>query len=315
MGSTLAEKNERNKNRTVVAREADAGGSRHDGAMTTVAFLGTGIMGAPMAVNLSRAGFTVHAWNRTRAKAEPLAEHGIEVFDEPGLAVAGADFVVTMLADGPAVLELFTAIAAAIEPGAVWIQSSTVGPEWTEKHAEAAAKAGLAFVDAPVLGTKQPAEAGKLVVLAGGPAELRDRCAPVFDAVGAKTLWAGEAGAASKLKLVANSWVLGLTNTLAETLALAGQFGLDPQDFLDSIKGGGTDVAYAHVKGAAMIDGDYTTSFPAKLAAKDARLVLDSAGDADLGGMAATLAHLEKAVEAGHGDEDMAAVYRGVTGS
>ncbi|MEC3981624.1 NAD(P)-dependent oxidoreductase [Amycolatopsis sp. H20-H5] len=283
--------------------------------MTTVAFLGTGIMGAPMAANLAKAGFTVRAWNRTDAKAEPLTAHGVEVFDEPGLAVAGADLVLTMLADGPTVLELFTAIAAAIEPDAVWIQSSTVGPEWTAKHAEAAAKAGLAFVDTPVLGTKQPAEAGKLTVLAGGPDELRERCAPVFDAIGAKTLWVGEAGAASKLKLVANSWVLALTNAVAETVALAGQFGLDPQSFLDSIKGGGTDVAYAHIKGAAMINGDFTTSFPAKLAAKDARLVLDSAGDADLGGVAATLVHLEKAVEAGYGDDDMAVLYRGVVDS
>ncbi|SFJ69179.1 3-hydroxyisobutyrate dehydrogenase [Amycolatopsis sacchari] len=275
----------------------------------TVAVLGTGIMGAPMAANLAAAGLRVRAWNRSREKAEPLAEHGVEIADTPQDAVAGADFALTMLADGPVVHEV---AEAALTDVPVWIQASTVGVEWTERLAALADKAGVAFVDAPVLGTKQPAEQGKLVVLASGPEELRERCAPVFDAIGSRTVWLGPAGAGSRLKLVANAWVLALTNATAESVALAGELGVDPKLFLDAISGGALDSPYAHAKGGAMISGEYPLSFAARHAAKDARLVLDAAGEGvDLGSVRAALAHLEAAVDAGHADEDMATLYYG----
>jgi 3-hydroxyisobutyrate dehydrogenase len=279
----------------------------------TVAFLGTGIMGLPMAANLAGAGFTVRAWNRTTEKAQPLAERGVTVAGTPAEAGEGADILVTMLADGQAVQDSFDAAVDALSPDAVWIQMSTVGLEWTGKLAASAQKAGIAFVDAPVLGTKQPAEQGKLVVLASGPEQLRGQADPVFDAVGARTIWVGEAGSGSKLKLAANAWVLALTNATAESIALARALGVDPQLFLDTIKGGSVDVPYAHLKGAAMIADEFPPAFPARLAAKDARLVLDAAGDSvDLAGAGATLAHLEAAIEAGHGEEDMAVLYRAV---
>ncbi|HEV7973299.1 NAD(P)-dependent oxidoreductase [Amycolatopsis sp.] len=277
----------------------------------TVALLGTGIMGLPMAANLLAAGLTVRVWNRTVEKARPLAEQGAEVFATPAEAVAGAEIVVTMLAEGQAVQDTFD--AASLPPGVLWIQMSTVGVDWTDKLAAAAEKAGVAFVDAPVLGTKQPAEQGKLVVLAAGSEELRERCAPVFDAVGGRTLWVGPVGTATRLKLVANAWVLALTNATAESVGLAQALGVDPNLFLEAIKGGSLDVPYAHLKGAAMVAGEFPPAFPARLAAKDARLVLEAAGDTvDLSGTAATLGHLEAAVEAGYGDEDMAALYRAV---
>jgi 3-hydroxyisobutyrate dehydrogenase len=275
-----------------------------------VAVLGTGTMGLPMAANLRRAGLKVRAWNRTPEKAKPLADLGAEVFDSPERAVDGADFVLTMLADGPAVDGVREAVLGS---GAVWIQAGTVGVEWTARFAEAAERAGVPFVDAPVLGTKQPAEQGKLVVLAAGPDELRDRCAPVFDAVGARTVWVGPAGAASRLKLVANAWVVALTNATAESVALAETLGVDPRLFLDAISGGALDVPYAHLKGGAMISRDFPPSFATRHAAKDARLVLEAAGDTlDLAGTRAALAHLEAATKAGHGDDDMAALYYGV---
>jgi 3-hydroxyisobutyrate dehydrogenase len=279
----------------------------------TVAVLGTGIMGLPMTANLAGAGLTVRAWNRTAEKARPLAEQGVTVLGTPAEAVDGADIVVTMLADGQAVQDSFDAASSALSPDALWIQMSTVGVEWTGKLAAAAEKVGIAFVDAPVLGTKQPAEQGKLVVLGSGPEELRDKCAPVFDAVGSRTIWVGEAGAGSRLKLVANAWVLALTNATAESVALARTLGVDPDQFLDAIKGGSLDVPYAHLKGAAMAADEFPPAFPAKLAAKDARLVLEAGGDAvDLAGTGAVLAHLDAAIEAGHGDEDMAVLYRAV---
>ncbi|MFD4191652.1 NAD(P)-dependent oxidoreductase [Amycolatopsis thermoflava] len=279
---------------------------------TTVAVLGTGIMGLPMAANLAAAGFGVRAWNRTRTKAAPLADRGCTVTDTPQEAVDGADFVVTMLSDGASVHEV---VEAADPGGAVWLQMSTVGLDWTGRLAALAHEKDVPFVDAPVLGTRKPAEDGKLVVLASGPGELRDRCAPVFDAVGGRTLWVGETGAGSRLKLAANAWVLALTNGTAESIRLAQALGVDPRLFLEAITGGALDVPYAHLKGGAMIDGEYPLAFAARHAAKDARLVLEAAGgEVDLAGTRAALAHLDAAIEAGHGDEDMATLYFGLEG-
>jgi 3-hydroxyisobutyrate dehydrogenase len=287
-----------------------------DGGMNstpTVTVLGTGIMGLPMAANIVKAGLTVRAWNRTIEKAKPLADMGVTVLADPAEAVAGADIVVTMLTDGQAVHDVFEATKDAFAPGTLWLQMSTVGIDWTAKLSDAAEKAGIAFVDAPVLGTKQPAEQGKLVVLASGHDELRDRCAPVFDAVGSRTLWVGPAGAGTRLKLVANAWVLALTNATAESIGLAKALGLDPKLFLEAIRGGSVDVPYAHVKGAAMMAEDFPPAFPARLALKDAKLVLEAGDDTvDLAGARATQAHLEAVVEAGHGDDDMAALYLAV---
>jgi 3-hydroxyisobutyrate dehydrogenase len=228
----------------------------------TVTVLGTGIMGLPMAANLVKAGLTVRAWNRTIEKAKPLAEMGATVLADPAEAVAGADIVLTMLTDGQAVHQVFEATKDALAPGTLWLQMSTVGIDWTAKLSDAADSAGIAFVDAPVLGTKQPAEQGKLIVLASGLDEVRDRCAPVFDAVGSRTLWVGPAGAGTRLKLVANAWVLALTNATAESIGLAKALGIDPKLFLEAISGGSVDVPYAHVKGASMIAEDFPPSCP-----------------------------------------------------
>jgi len=267
-------------------------------------------MGAPMAANIAKAGLDVRVWNRTRAKAEPLADVAT-VADSAASAAEGADILVTMLADGPAVAEAFEAASPA--PGTLWLQMSTVGLDWTDRLAATAEKAGVVFVDSPVLGTRQPAEQAQLQVLASGPEEARPKATPVFDAVGMKTQWLGPAGRGSRLKLVMNAWVLTLTNGTAESLGLARALGLDPALFLETIKGGAIDVGYAHVKGAAMLSGDYPAAFPADLAAKDARLVVEAAaGDVDVAGAKAVLAHLESTVAAGHGDEDMAALFRAV---
>lgn len=285
--------------------------------VSTIAVLGTGIMGRPMAANLLASGLRVRAWNRTLDKARPLAEQGADICATPREAAAGADAVLTMLADGEAVRQVMTGpdgVLALDTLPPLWIQASTVGVEATHQLAELAELAGLSFVDAPVLGTKQPAEQGKLVVLAAGPDSAHTECAPVFDAIGSRTMWVGEAGAASRLKLVVNAWVLAVTAATAQSVALAQALDLDPNLFLDSIKGGPLDLLYAHVKGAAMIDGNYPPSFPVTLAAKDAQLVLD-AGErtgVDLAVTRAALTQLSRAAELGHHDADMAALFAAV---
>jgi 3-hydroxyisobutyrate dehydrogenase len=280
--------------------------------MTTVAVLGTGIMGLPMAERLLDAGLTVRAWNRTADKARPLEERGATVTTTPSKAVAGADILLTMLADGPTVADVVGQLERADRRPPLWIQASTVGVEWAGRLAGLADRLGTAYVDAPVLGTRQPAEQGELVVLAAGPEQVRDACAPVFDAIGGKTVWVGtEPGAGSRLKLVVNSWVLALTAGTAEALALAGGLDLDPKLFLDTIAGSGTDSPYAHLKGGAMLAGRYEPSFPLSLAHKDARLVADAAHHAGVSlPLADAIRHqLHRAEKAGHGPEDMGAIF------
>jgi 3-hydroxyisobutyrate dehydrogenase len=275
----------------------------------TVAVLGTGIMGEPIARNLLRAGHAVRVWNRTRAKAEPLAADGARVCDEPAEAADGADVVVTMLHDGEAVENVMSGVLPAMDEDAVWAQMSTVGAEAADRLAELARKRDVPFIDCPVLGTRKPAEDGTLVVLASGRHD--ERAERVFDVIGSRTAWLGEGTEASRLKLVLNSWVLALTAATGEAIALAEAFGLDPRLFLDTIAGGSLDSPYAQLKGKAILAGELTPSFKAASAAKDAALV-SSAGRA--AGAAPRVAEavrdqLRRTVELGHGDEDMAAVH------
>jgi 3-hydroxyisobutyrate dehydrogenase len=262
-------------------------------------------MGAPIAENLARAGHDVIVWNRTRAKAE--AVDGATVADTPADAVRGVDAILTMLKDGDAVESAVRDIDAL----PLWIQMSTVGIDATEKLIEVARERGATFVDAPVLGSKEPAERRELIVVASGPEDARARCEPLFDAIGKKTIWVGETGAGTRLKIVVNSWLVALTTALAETIALARGLELDPQLFIDAIADGPLDVPYARAKGRAMIAEEFPPSFALALARKDVDLALAAARRAglELGVAHAVAEEMEYAVRLGHGDEDLAAVY------
>ena len=283
--------------------------------MTSVAVLGTGIMGAPMARHLAKAGLDVRVWNRTIEKAQPLADDGATVCDSPAQALQGADFLLTVLADLDAVEASVTrddALAKAAGGGTlVWVQSSTVGIAGTARLMQLAADAGVRYVDAPVLGTRAPAEQGALTVLASGPDDLREVCRPLFEAYGAKTIWVGEGDRGTRLKLVMNSWVLALVTATGEAMALADGLGLDPKRFLETIEGGLLDVGYAHMKGGMMIKREFPPSFPVWGAAKDAGLIAEAAGVAGVRMRVADGARdaMERTVELGHADEDLAAVW------
>lgn len=278
----------------------------------TIAVLGAGIIGAPVARNLARAGFPVRVWNRSAAKAQALAADGVTVAASPADAVRGADVIVTVLKDGPAVEEAMEAAAADLTPGAIWLQLSTVGVAAIDALAAQAERLGLVFYDAPVLGTRQPAEQGQLVILGAGPVAPRDRVQPIFDAIGKATVWtADRAGASSRLKLALNAWVLVLTHGAAESLSLAQALGVDPALLFEAVAGGPLDCGYLHAKGKAMLAGDFTASFSVENGAKDAQLVVDAASAAgvhvDLA--AAGLERFRRAIAAGHGDEDIAASF------
>jgi 3-hydroxyisobutyrate dehydrogenase len=279
------------------------------------AVLGTGIMGAAMARSLAREGHEVAVWNRTPARAEALVGGSITGHADLAGAVAGADVVVTMLYDADSVLQVAADVTPALGPDAVWVQSTTVGPDGMARIAEAAGAAADRLLDAPVLGTKQPAETGNLVVLVSGPGAVRDRAADVFDAVGARTLVVGdEVGPASALKLVCNSWVASINAATAQAMGFAGALGLDPGLFLEAIQGGAADSAYAQLKGGMMARRSWDDpSFALDSVRKDVGLMIDAARAVgfpeDL--LVALRAVYDRASDRGYGDADMAAVRAG----
>jgi len=265
-----------------------------------------------MARSLLRERLPVRVWNRTRSRAEPLAADGATVTDTADEAVRGADVVLTALNDGPSVAQTLTAAASGLRPGQVWLQSSTVGLDATTDLAHRAAGHGLVYLDAPVSGTKQPAEQGALTVFVSGPSGARAAVQPVLEAIGQRTVWVGEEpGAATRLKLVANTWVVNLVNSVAECLNLAEGLGLDPQLFLDAMKGGPLDTPYLQGKSAAVLSGDLSPSFALSTALKDTRLIIDAAEAAGvtLDLVAASAERFARAEAAGHGGQDMIATY------
>lgn len=273
-------------------------------------------MGRGMAANAAAAGIAVRAWNRTAAKLDDLtAATGVSAFGSARDAAAGASVVLTMLSDTEATLAAIEGddgAAAGAAPGTVWVQAGTIGLAGTERCAALAAERGLVFVDAPVLGTKEPAEDGQLVVLASGPEDQREALAPLFDAIGKRTLWLGAAGRGTRLKLVVNSWIVTVTEGAAEVLRLAERLGLDPELPLAAIEDGPLDQPYMRMKAEAMIAGDYTPSMRLSLAAKDARLAVEAGTDAGAEiPMIEAIAEQLAAVAERHGDEDLAALYFG----
>ncbi len=281
--------------------------------MTKVALLGTGTMGAAMARRMRAHGLAVRAWNRSRAKAEALAADGVEVVESPRVAAQGADVLVTMLTDGVAVEAAMLGpqgALAGVTPGCTWLQTSTVGIAACRRLAELATRGHLGFVDAPVSGSKEPAERGELIVLAGGAPELEARVKPVLEAIGRRTVWLGEVGAGTRAKLAMNAWVTGVVALLAETITLSEGLDLDPRQFLDLLRGGPSDSPYAQLKGKAMIEGQFAPSFSLRLAHKDLRLIIEAGREAgaSLPVLAAIEEKFDRAERQGRGDEDLASV-------
>ena len=280
-----------------------------------VAVLGTGIMGGAMARRAAAAGMAVRAWSRPPEHARILEPDGVEVAATPAAAAEGADVVVTMAPDAAAI-EGFAGggdgFLAAAPDGAVWAQCATVGLEGCDRLAAIAAAAGVAFVDSPVLGTREPAVRGELVILGSGPGHALDRCRPFFDAIGRRRLRLGPAGAGTRMKLVTNDWITGAVAVLAETMALAGALDVDGAVFLDVIAGSAVDMGYAQTKGRMMLDGSYPASMPLAHAAKDARLAAEAAGHRGLEHVVTRAAAelLESSMERADPAEDMAAVFR-----
>lgn len=284
--------------------------------MTRVAILGTGVMGSAMARCAAAAGLEVTAWSRPLSDAEPLGADGIAVRPSPAAATEGADLVVTMVPDADAI-ESFAegpdGFLDALTPNAVWVQCSTVGVEAADRLAALAERHGVSLVDAPVLGSKEPAERGELIMLASGTDAALLRCAPFFDAVAADVLRLGATGNGSRMKMVTNTWIMATVASVAEAMALAESLGLDGRLFLQAIEDTAMDQGYAQSKGGMIAARDYPVQMSLDNGAKDARLALEAARQQGLPGrvIAAAAALMQEAADAGHGDVDMAAAFHG----
>jgi 3-hydroxyisobutyrate dehydrogenase len=281
-----------------------------------VAVLGTGIMGAAMARRLLEAGVRTTVWDRSPSATAPLREAGAQVASTPDDAVKNAAIVITMLPTADVVNDVVFdgKVTDAFRHGAVWAQMGTIGPDATIELAGrlSSLRPDVMLVDAPVSGSKGPAESGQLLVLASGPTEAQAILEPAFSAIGRKTVWLGEAGEGSRMKLVVNAYMSALIEGVAEALELADRLGVDSSKLAEAIEGGPLDAPIADAKLHKMERGDFAPEFPLEWALKDVDLALATAGEAGLP-MLAALSHQWRAVvAAGHGREDVSAARLGL---
>jgi 3-hydroxyisobutyrate dehydrogenase len=281
-----------------------------------VAVLGTGTMGAAMARNLLHAGLTVDVWNRTPDRTAPLTDLGASAHLLPAAAVAGADVVLTMLPDAGTVssIALGKGVLESFRPGAVWVQMGTIGPLATDELAAAASsrRPDVLFVDAPVSGTRGPAEAGQLQILASGPNQARPPLEPVFAAIGSKTLWLGPAGAGSRLKLVLNTWLAFLVEGIAETASLADVLGVSHEALASALAGGPLGAGLAAAKLAKIDAGDESPDFSLRWALKDVDLAVEASGGWRLPVTAAISSQWHELARSGLADKDVSVVRSGL---
>lgn len=277
-----------------------------------VAVLGLGAMGHAFAANLLKKGFVVRGWNRTRAKGEDLVDAGLHLAANPREAVEGADVVIAMLADGETTRQTLREAAPALKQGATVCQMGTIGIAATDALIGDLAQSSpdVLFIDAPVSGTKAPAENAQILVLASGDRDRAQAAEQVFAAIGKGTQWLGEAGASSRMKLVVNSWLIGLMQSLAESTRLAAEFGFSTDDLWQVLDGGPLAAPYAKMKLGMIASGDYTPQMHLNWALKDARLALDAANEARLPALENIVDVWQQAVDAGYGEQDLAAVYQ-----
>jgi 3-hydroxyisobutyrate dehydrogenase len=276
-----------------------------------VAVLGTGIMGSAMARNLVGAGLRTTVWDRSPSATAPLSKAGAVVATSPEEAVRDARLVITMLSTAAAVESVIFSdgVAEAFIQGAVWAQMGTIGVAATTGIAGRLGqlRPDVMLVDAPVSGSKAPAEAGQLLILASGPGEAEAVVRQPFSAIGRKTVWLGQAGQGSRMKLVVNAYMSILIEGVAEALELAGQLGIDAGKLAEAIEGGPLDAPIADAKLHKMARGDFAPEFPLEWALKDVDLAIAAAGGDTLPVLAAVSRQWRTAVEAGPGREDVSA--------
>jgi 3-hydroxyisobutyrate dehydrogenase len=279
-----------------------------------VAVLGIGAMGNGMATSASRAGIPTIVWNRTPEATRDLAELGAEVAESAADAARRAAIVITMVTDGDAVISIARdqGMLAALAPGAIWVQMSTIGVEAIERVAALAEKErpDITFLDAPVSGSKDPAEQGQLTIFASGPDEARDRVTPLFDALGQRTIWVGPVGTGTRVKIVNNTWLAFAAEAVAASIALARRLGLEAETVVDALGAGPLVSPWQAAKLQRIVKDDYSPQFALTLALKDVHLALEAAGRDRFAALGSLADEWQWVVDQGFGDQDLTVVTR-----
>ncbi|MGE5152941.1 MAG: 2-hydroxy-3-oxopropionate reductase [Bdellovibrio bacteriovorus] len=280
-----------------------------------VGFIGLGIMGRPMALNLRKAGHDLAVYARRPEVMESLESAGAEVCQSPAELATRSDIVFTMVSETPDVEEVLFGPGGVIEgarEGAVVVDMSTIAPSATRDMGRRLAALGVAMLDAPVSGGEQGAIAGTLSIMVGGEAAVFERVRPLFEVLGKNIVHVGEAGAGQVCK-ACNQVVVGATIAgVAEAILLARASGVDPARVREALLGGFAGSRILEVHGQRMIAGDFTPGFKSRLHQKDMGIVLETARELGLGlpGAAQVAQYLNALVGWGHGEEDSAAIYR-----
>jgi 3-hydroxyisobutyrate dehydrogenase len=277
-----------------------------------VAVLGIGAMGHGMAASALRAGIPVIVWDRRPEAARDLAERGAQVAASAAEAARRAAIVVTMVTDADAVISIAgdQGMLAALAPGAIWAQMSTIGVAGTDRVAALAGaeRPDVILIDAPVSGSREPAERGQLTILASGPSEARSRVTPLFDALGQRTIWVGKTGDGTRLKLVNNTWLAFANEAVAASVALARQLGLATGTVVGALSGAPLVSPWQAAKLQRIAEGEFSAQFALSLALKDVHLALQAAGHGQLEVLACLADEWQRAVDQGLGEQDLTVV-------
>jgi len=279
--------------------------------LPVVAVLGLGAMGHAFASNLLKNGFIVHGWNRTSEKGKDLLPSGLKLHALPQEAVASAEVILSVLTDVEATLNMIHLIAPNCMDGAIFCQMGTIGVEETREAISTldSLNSSLIYLDAPVSGTKKPAEAGQILVLASGERQRCKAAEKVFSAIARRTQWFGVASSSQKMKLVLNTWLITMMEGVAESALLASKLGFTPAELWQTLDGGPLAAPYVKVK----LDMIGENCFPPQMqlvhALKDAYLALDAAEYIELPILSKIADCWDEAATAGYADQDLAAVY------
>jgi len=245
----------------------------------TIALLGIGLMGLPMARNLLQAGYPLNAWNRTHSKAATLEAEGANAIECRKQACASADIIISMLENGPVVDEVLfdEAVIAACKPGTLIIDMSSIPPDMAKAHARKASAAGLHYLDAPVSGGTVGAEQATLSIMAGGETEQFERAMPIFEVLGKAATYIGPAGS-GQLAKCANQAIVGITiGAVSEALLLAAEGGANPEAVREALLGGFASSRILELHGQRMLDRDFMPGATSRVQLKDLRTILDTA--------------------------------------
>ena len=279
-----------------------------------VAFLGIGAMGHGMATSALRAGIPTIVWNRTPAATRDLAALGAEVVGNAADAARRAAMVVTMVTDSDAVVSIARdeGMLGALAPGAIWAQMSTIGVRGIERVMAlvTSQRPDITLLDAPVSGSKDPAEHGQLTIFASGPDDARPTVTPLFDALGQRTIWVGPAGTGTRLKLVNNTWLAFAAEAVAASVALARRLGLETATVVDALGGGPLVSGWQAAKLQRILKDDFSAQFALALALKDVHLALEAAEDHQFAALACLADEWQLAVDQGLGDQDLTVIAR-----